>query len=197
MPAAARSSGDLRDGASSARRTLVRATTSLRSRGPETAGCAACAPTPPAARAAAPSKTAPTAWSSRPPTASSRRTTWAPRGEFLIATNSGSKNITVFRVRRHRLQRIEVQDAKGFKPVSVTVSRGLPHVLSSGEVENRLNPSSCTTGFPPTVTGFRLSARASSRRGPPGKTADSVSSESSTRRVRGRSVSPSRAAAPF
>ena len=79
-------------------------------------------------------------------------------GKFLIATNSGSKSITVFRVERRRLQRVEVQDAKGFKPVSVTVNRGLLYVLNSGEVENRLNPPNCTTGFLPTVTGFRLSA---------------------------------------
>ena len=79
------------------------------------------------------------------------------RGKFLIATNSGSKSITVFRVERRKLRRVEVQDAKGFKPVSVTVNRGLLYVLNSGEVENKLNPPNCTTGFLPTVTGFRLS----------------------------------------
>ncbi len=79
------------------------------------------------------------------------------RGKFLIATNSGSKTITVFRVKRRGLERIEVQDAKGFKPVSVTVNHGLLYVLNSGEVENKLNPPNCTTGFLPTVTGFRLS----------------------------------------
>lgn len=30
-------------------------------------------------------------------------------------------------------------------------------MLNSGEVENKLNPPNCTTGFLPTVTGFRLS----------------------------------------
>lgn len=77
---------------------------------------------------------------------------------FLIATNSGSRNITVFRILRDRLQRVELRDSRGFKPVSVTVNRGLLYVLNSGEVENTLNPPNCTTGFLPTVSGFRLAA---------------------------------------
>jgi 6-phosphogluconolactonase (cycloisomerase 2 family) len=76
--------------------------------------------------------------------------------KFVIATNSGSRNITVFRILRDRLQRVELRDSRGEKPVSVTVNRGLLYVLNSGEVENALNPPNCTTGFLPTVSGFRL-----------------------------------------
>jgi 6-phosphogluconolactonase (cycloisomerase 2 family) len=78
-------------------------------------------------------------------------------GHLLIATNSGSMNVTVFRVLKNRLRRIGITKT-GFKPVSVTVNRGLLYVLNSGEVENRLNPPNCATGFLPTVTGFRLAA---------------------------------------
>lgn len=77
---------------------------------------------------------------------------------LLFATNSGSNSISVFRVRRHRLDLVEVEPSGGEKPVSVTVNQGILYVLNSGEVQDGLpTPPNCTTGHRPSITGFRVS----------------------------------------
>jgi 6-phosphogluconolactonase len=84
--------------------------------------------------------------------------------EFLFVTNAGSNSITVFRVNPEGLERVEVQNSGGEKPVSVTVNRGLLYVLHSGETEDDLFDEdgniipNCTTGELPSVTGFRVSS---------------------------------------
>ncbi len=54
-------------------------------------------------------------------------------GDLLFATNARSNSITVFRVERRGLRRVELQPSGGEKPVSVTVNRGVLYVLHSGE----------------------------------------------------------------
>lgn len=78
--------------------------------------------------------------------------------KLLFVTNAGSNSITVFRVRRGGLERVEVQPSGGEKPVSVTVNRGLLYVLHSGEFVDGFVPPNCTTGNLPSVTGFWVSA---------------------------------------
>ena len=84
---------------------------------------------------------------------------------LLFATNAGSNSITVFKVEQDGLERVEVQDSGGEKPVSVTVNNGLLYVLNSGETEddlfgedgNVIAPN-CTTGSLPSITGFKVSS---------------------------------------
>jgi 6-phosphogluconolactonase (cycloisomerase 2 family) len=82
--------------------------------------------------------------------------------DLLFATNARSNTITVFRVRRHGLQRIDVEPSGGEKPVSLTVNRGVLYVLNSGEATDDLFDSegnaipNCTTGTP-SITGFTVS----------------------------------------
>ena len=84
--------------------------------------------------------------------------------DLLFAANPGSNSITVFRVKKNKLERVEVQDSGGEKPVSVTVNRGILYVLHSGEFEDDLLDANgdfiapnCTTGDLPSITGFRVS----------------------------------------
>ncbi|MGI9175943.1 MAG: lactonase family protein [Rhodothermales bacterium] len=84
--------------------------------------------------------------------------------DLLFATNAGSNTITVFRVKKNKLERVEVQESGGEKPVSVTVNGGLVYVLNSGEFEDDLFDAdgnviaqNCTTGDSPSITGFRVS----------------------------------------
>lgn len=83
--------------------------------------------------------------------------------DLLFATNAGSNSISVFRVEGGGLERVEVQDSGGEKPVSVTVNRGLLYVLNSGETEDDLFDENgdviapnCSTGSLPTITGFTV-----------------------------------------
>ena len=81
--------------------------------------------------------------------------------ELLFATNARSNSITVFKVERHGLRRVEVEPSGGRKPVSLTVNRGVLYVLNSGEATDDLFDSegnvipNCTTGTP-SITGFRV-----------------------------------------
>ncbi len=82
---------------------------------------------------------------------------------LLFATNAGSNSITVFKVKQDGLERVEVQDSGGEKPVSVTVNSGLLYVLNSGETEDDLFDENgeviapnCTTGSLPSITGFKV-----------------------------------------
>ncbi len=81
-------------------------------------------------------------------------------GRLLFATNAGSNSISVFKVKRDRLELVEVQNSGGEKPVSVTVNGGVLYVLNSGEFEDLLVPPNCsnlnTPGLQPSVTGFRV-----------------------------------------
>lgn len=83
-------------------------------------------------------------------------------GNLLFATNAGSNSITIFRVERNTLTRLEVQESGGERPVSVAISNGLVYVLHNGETaESPLDAEgtpieNCTTGTRPSVTGFRL-----------------------------------------
>lgn len=77
-------------------------------------------------------------------------------GKLLFATNPGSDDITVFRVRADGLERVERQASGGEKPVSITVNRGIAYVLHSGETEDRLVPPNCASGALPSITGFRV-----------------------------------------
>jgi len=84
---------------------------------------------------------------------------------LLFAANAGSNSITVFKVKQDGLERVEVQDSGGEKPVSVTVNNGLLYVLNSGETEDDLFDGegnviapNCTTGGLPSVTGFKVSS---------------------------------------
>lgn len=81
---------------------------------------------------------------------------------LLFAVNPRSDNLSVFKVKRNRLQRVELQPSGGQKPVSVTVNRGIAYVLNSGEPTDDLFDSdgnvipNCSTGTP-SITGFRVS----------------------------------------
>lgn len=85
--------------------------------------------------------------------------------DLLFATNAGSNSITVFKVKKDGLERVEVQDSGGEKPVSVTVNHGLLYVLNSGETEDDLFDAdgnviaqNCTTGNLPSITGFKVNS---------------------------------------
>ncbi|CAN5847795.1 hypothetical protein BH23ACT10_BH23ACT10_23900 [soil metagenome] len=83
--------------------------------------------------------------------------------QLLFATNAGSNTVSVFRVDDDGLELVDVQDSGGEKPVSVTVNDGIVYVLNSGETNDDLFDAdgnviaNCTTGFRPSVSGFRLS----------------------------------------
>lgn len=53
-------------------------------------------------------------------------------GRWLFVVNAGSNEISVFRVRRHRLALVDVTDSGGTQPVSVSVDRNLLYVLNAG-----------------------------------------------------------------
>ena len=84
--------------------------------------------------------------------------------KLLFATNARSNDISVFKVARRGLERVELEPAQGEKPVSVTVNRGVLYVLNSGEATDDLFDSegnaipNCTTGTP-SITGFTVSDR--------------------------------------
>jgi len=81
---------------------------------------------------------------------------------FLFVTNARSNSVTVFKVQKNELERVEVQASGGEKPVSLTVNRGVMYVLHSGEATDDLFDSegnaipNCTTGTP-SITGFTVS----------------------------------------
>ena len=80
---------------------------------------------------------------------------------LLFATNARSNDITVFKIRKRGLKRVELESSQGEKPVSVTVNRGVLYVLNSGEATDDLFDSegnaipNCTTGTP-SITGFTV-----------------------------------------
>ena len=83
------------------------------------------------------------------------------KSRMLFAANAGSNSITVFKVKKDGLERVEIQDSGGEKPVSLTVNNGLMYVLNSGETEDDLFDENgdiiapnCTTGGLPSITGF-------------------------------------------
>ena len=78
-------------------------------------------------------------------------------GDLLYATNAGSDNVSVFRVKRSGLELLEVEPSNVMKPVSITVNRGIAYVLNSGETIDGLVPPNCAEGALPSVTGFRVS----------------------------------------
>ena len=77
--------------------------------------------------------------------------------ELLFATNPGSDNISVFRVKHDRLQLVEVEPSNGMKPVSITVHGGVAYVLNNGETVDGLVPPNCVEGSSPSITGFTVS----------------------------------------
>jgi 6-phosphogluconolactonase len=89
---------------------------------------------------------------------------------FLIATNTGSDSITVFKVRGGTLERASITSSGGDHPISVTVSRGLLYVLNGGL-------TNCSGGAP-MITGFTINAEGKLRAIP-----------NSTRRVSGGTIS--------
>lgn len=68
---------------------------------------------------------------------------------FLLATNTGSGSVSVFRTRQDSLELVETEPT-GDHPISVTVRRGLVYVLNGGT-------TNCLGGAP-TITGFTLGA---------------------------------------
>ncbi len=68
--------------------------------------------------------------------------------KFLFATNTGSNSVSVLRTRGDSLELVGVTPT-GNHPLSVTVAHGLVYVLNGGTTNG--------TGFPPSITGFRLS----------------------------------------
>jgi 6-phosphogluconolactonase (cycloisomerase 2 family) len=86
------------------------------------------------------------------------------KGKLLFATNARSNDISVFKVKKDGLRRVELEPSQGEKPVSVTVNRGVVYVLNSGEATDDLFDSegnaipNCTTGTP-SITGFTVSGR--------------------------------------
>ena len=84
--------------------------------------------------------------------------------QYLLVTNAGSNDISVFAVRGGGLERTDLEPSNGEKPVSITVNDGLVYVLNSGETDDRLFDDNgmvipnCTTGMLPSITGFRLDA---------------------------------------
>ncbi len=57
-------------------------------------------------------------------------------GRYLYAVNPGSASITSFRVRRDRLELIDVVESGGAMPTSVTVHGDLVYVLNAGDPGN-------------------------------------------------------------
>ena len=53
-------------------------------------------------------------------------------GRRLFAVNPGSDSISSFRVRGHRLERIDTDPSGGDRPISLTVDDGLLYVLNAG-----------------------------------------------------------------
>ncbi|MDQ3065864.1 MAG: lactonase family protein [Actinomycetota bacterium] len=70
---------------------------------------------------------------------------------FVIATNSNSNSISVFRVRPDGLELATVQHSGGSHPISVTVSRGRLFVLNGGNAQ-------CMGGVS-NIAGFTLDAQ--------------------------------------
>lgn len=79
---------------------------------------------------------------------------------LLFAVNPGSNDVSVFRVDGDgtALTLASRVPSGGLRPVSLTVNRGLLYVLNSGERLFGLAVPNCTTGNPPSVTGFRVDA---------------------------------------
>lgn len=82
--------------------------------------------------------------------------------QLLFAANAGSNSLSVLRVDAGGLANVMTIDTGGEKPVSVSVNNNLVYVLNSGETNDSLFDgdgnviANCTTGFTPTITGFRL-----------------------------------------
>jgi 6-phosphogluconolactonase (cycloisomerase 2 family) len=84
--------------------------------------------------------------------------------KVLFATNAGSDTVSVFRVKKDRLDLLEVQPSGGEKPVSVTVNvnNRTVYVLNSNEESDGLVPPNCSIvndpgAEPPTISGFTVS----------------------------------------
>ena len=77
--------------------------------------------------------------------------------KLLFATNAGSDNISVFRVKRDGLKLVDVEPSNGMKPVSITVHDGVAYVLNNGETVDGLVPPNCVEGAFPSITGFTVS----------------------------------------
>jgi 6-phosphogluconolactonase (cycloisomerase 2 family) len=81
--------------------------------------------------------------------------------KLLFATNAGSDTVSVFRVKKDRLDLVEVQPSGGEKPVSVTVNDQTVYVLNSNEELDGLVPPNCSIvndplAEPPTISGFTV-----------------------------------------
>ena len=72
---------------------------------------------------------------------------------FLLATNTGSGSVSVFRTVGESLELVENESAGINHPISVTVSHGIVYVLNGGA-------TNCLGGAP-TITGFRLESEGS------------------------------------
>ena len=70
---------------------------------------------------------------------------------FLIATNTSSGDVSVFRVRPQGLVLVDVESSGGTFPTSVTHHSGVLYVMNAGG-------TSCMGGVP-NITGFRLDTR--------------------------------------
>jgi 6-phosphogluconolactonase (cycloisomerase 2 family) len=56
----------------------------------------------------------------------------ATDGEFLLAVNPGSDDVSVFKIGKHGLRLVDRTSSGGAQPVSVTVHRNLVYVLNAG-----------------------------------------------------------------
>jgi 6-phosphogluconolactonase (cycloisomerase 2 family) len=72
-------------------------------------------------------------------------------GQFLIAVNPGSNDVSVLAVTHHGLRLVEKVPSGGVFPVSIAHHRGLIYVLNGGA-----KPSIHGGGGTPTIRGFRL-----------------------------------------
>ena len=70
-------------------------------------------------------------------------------GRFLFAVNPGSDTITVFGIARGGVERLEVVEAQGTQPISLTTHGNLLFVLNAGG----------SVGFVDSIAGFTINAR--------------------------------------